>query len=144
MQFRIALGVGVLAFTLGAVAFGACGWPGAAEPPTPTLPPGSFIPVREILASQCAVSRCHNTESLAGRLDLTPERSRGNLVGIRSTQQPAATLVEPGDPPRSYLLSKLRGLVGIRGVRMPLGRTPLAAEEEQVIESWIALGAGSP
>lgn len=111
--------------------------------PTPTITatPVVFAEVQLLLEQTCTASRCHNRESLAGQLDLSAQRSYGNLVDKPSAQKPGAQLVTPFQPLRSYLLDKLRGAEGILGARMPIGREPLTEEQELVLEQWIASGA---
>lgn len=102
----------------------------------------AFQPVADILASTCATAACHSAARGAGQLVLSPDVARGNLVDAPSNQQSGATLVVPGEPEQSYLLSKVRGAEGIRGARMPIGGAPLTAEQERAIVDWI--GAGAP
>jgi hypothetical protein len=109
--------------------------------PTLTATPVVFAEVQLLLEQTCTVARCHSRESLAGHLDLSAQRSYGNLVGKPSAQKPGAQLVLPFHPLRSYLLDKLRGAEGILGARMPIGREPLADEQELLVEQWVSSGA---
>lgn len=102
----------------------------------------AFEPVAALFESTCATAACHAAARGAGQLVLSPDVARDNLVHAPSSQQDGATLVVPGDPDGSYLMAKLRGDEGIRGARMPIGRSPLADEEMAIIADWIAASAG--
>mgnify|MGYP005840475211 CR=1 FL=1 len=135
-----------LALALGAAA---CGSRPEREGNASGPPPGerteaiaAFEPAAAIFEASCATAACHSTERGAGQLVLSPQVARENLVDVPSNQQDGATLVVPGDPEGSYLLAKLRGDDGIRGSRMPIGRSPLSEEELATITEWIAGGTG--
>jgi hypothetical protein len=60
-----------------------------------------------------------------------------------STESAAAGFarVAPGEPERSFLLSKLLGPPPGQGSRMPLGQEPLEAAEIEQVRNWILQGA---
>lgn len=108
-------------------------------------PPVSLaFDVQPVFDTWCV--QCHLLESPQAGLVLENGEAWGNLVGIASTQAPLKR-VQPGDPPASYLLHKLRGTqaqVGGSGQAMPYGSEPggeLPADARALIERWIAEGA---
>ncbi len=63
------------------------------------------------------------------------------LVGIRASECcDGRELVQPGNPARSYLIEKLRGVDLCTGVQMPAGGT-LPSEDLATLEDWICEGA---
>jgi uncharacterized protein (TIGR03118 family) len=62
------------------------------------------------------------------------------LVNVASIERPASMRVKASDSANSYLINKLTG-VDIVGGRMPLGGTPLTAEQIAEVRSWIDAGA---
>ena len=64
-----------------------------------------------------------------------------NLVGVSSVERPEMLRVKPGDPESSYIVWKVEGRTQIQGGQMPLGLTPLSAEQIAAIRGWIASGA---
>jgi hypothetical protein len=99
--------------------------------------------IAPVLRMRCA--SCHMTGTEAGNIALGPDDAYENLVGVAS---PTTGLVRvtPGKPEASYLLMKLDG-TGLdasgkgKGMRMPLGATPLPEESIRMIRDWIAAGA---
>jgi hypothetical protein len=67
--------------------------------------------------------------------------ARGNLVGVASVELPALLRVSPGKPDSSYVMWKIEGRSGVIGERMPLGLSPLSAEQIQAVRGWIEAGA---
>lgn len=88
---------------------------------------------------------CHNAQlaQFNGGLNLSGGAAYGNLVGARSTGNPAMTRVVPGDPNNSYLVHKLQGRPGIVGLRMPISGPYLTDGQIAVIERWIDAGAAN-
>jgi hypothetical protein len=114
--------------------------------PTPGLEPSFSAIQREIFEStgRTGCVNCHNAQgqAFAGGLNLSHDVAYGNLVNVRSRALPAATRVIPGDPDGSYLVHKLEGAPGIRGVRMPFNGPPYLTEGQiMIIRRWIQLGA---
>jgi len=79
-------------------------------------------------------------------LDLTPERSYDNLVGVEALLDPTLYRVVAGDPSKSFLYLKLGGdpvtadIPGI-GTRMPPRAAPIAEEDLALVRNWILGGA---
>jgi hypothetical protein len=104
----------------------------------------------EILDHSCAFGSCHGATSPAAKLDLSAADLCSELVSRRSCLFPSRTLVVPGDPEASFLMSKLRGTnldeqpaetCAETNHRMPLGSKPLAQDQIALIDSWIRDGA---
>jgi len=117
--------------------------------PSPPLPPppqgaiSSFQGVQSIFTRSCAFSSCHSGPAPRAGLDLGPDRFRGNIVRVASTQVPGLFRVDPGRPDSSYLVLKLEGLagaVGGIGTQMPLGGQLTRAQIDSV-RAWVAAGA---
>jgi len=104
---------------------------------------------RDIFKPNCAFGSCHGGGAPAAGLDFT------NGVCAAMLQRPSClfpdqTLALPGDPDKSFLVQKLRGndlppkpatSCGTSDFRMPLGGTPLAADQIARVAAWIAGGA---
>jgi hypothetical protein len=60
-----------------------------------------------------------------------------------SAHQAGLLRVAPRDPEHSFLLIKLTAPGPGEGSQMPLGRTPLPADQIQLIRDWIAAGAAN-
>ncbi len=91
----------------------------------------------EIFENKCAFSGCHAGSGAGNELDLTAEQAYAALVGQPSSDTPNMKLVEPGDPLKSYLIMKLFGSRGIKGVVMPKGGKRLPKSELRWIAAWI-------
>ena len=113
--------------------------------------PGSFLlptktkatlagNVQPIYNANCANSdACHAANRAP---DLLPGRSWAATFDVPSIQNPARDFVAPFDADGSYLLDKILGIAS-NGARMPLGATPLSAEQTDLIRSWILEGAAN-
>ena len=115
---------------------------------TPNLVPTFSSIQTEIFSNsdssgRAACTQCHNAVGrLFNGLDLSPQVSYANLVGVASRGKVGAIRVVPGDPENSYLIHKLEGRPGIVGVRMPqIGPPYLTDGQILVIKRWIELGA---
>ena len=86
---------------------------------------------------------CHTGAGAPQGLRLDSTNSYALLVGVASQEQPAFQRVAAGDPNNSYLIKKLEGTAAVGG-RMPLGGTPLAQADIDVIRQWITDGAQPP
>lgn len=75
-------------------------------------------------------------------LDLSSDRFVTATVGRASSQRSDLLLIHPGRPDSSYLVMKLEGAHGIKGMPMPLARNPLPADEIATIKEWINQLAG--
>ncbi len=120
-------------------------------------PPASKISfqrdVQPELSRSCAGAEgCHGdapTDSVS--LDLRPDASYAELVGVDSEGRPGTARVSPGAPDASFLLDKLRGTLRRgEGKSMPLDAdtgAPIAPSPlppgyvDQVLVEWIAEGA---
>lgn len=79
-------------------------------------------------------------------LDLTPEKSYDDLVGVRALEDPRLYRVVAGDPGKSFLYLKIGGDPPIFdipaiGTRMPPGSPPIAGEDIDLVRDWILGGA---
>jgi hypothetical protein len=107
-------------------------------------PPVSFSSdVQPIFDARCATAGCHVGPTPAQGLDLTTGQAWVQIVGRPSGEKLRLRRVQPGDPMRSYLYQKLVGAAGLAGVPMPNSGGALAAEQIQVIATWIAEGASA-
>ena len=118
--------------------------------PTPTFSIDSTLPMIQatIFDTTCLDLGCHNSTNLAGGQSLAPGQSYASLVDV--TPQNAAAVqdgllrVMPGDPSKSFLLTKLTLPLGFDlryGSRMPLGKPVLSADQIEQIRAWILRGA---
>jgi hypothetical protein len=101
---------------------------------------GGTVPeaVAATFTRSCAVAGCHQGRTPEMGMSLERAAIPASILGVRSKERPEAKIVDPSSPAASYLVKKIRGDKAITGGRMPLGRTPLAEEDIQAIEAWIA------
>ncbi len=102
----------------------------------------NFTSIQDIVLTPICTT-CHTGAGAPQGLRLDSANSYALLVGIASQEQPALQRVAAGDPNNSYLIKKLEGTAGVGG-RMPLGGTPLAQSDIDVIRQWITDGAQPP
>ena len=108
---------------------------------TQNLDTFAVIQQRIFGAHGCTVSTCHGAYR-SGDLDLLPDVSYDQLVGVPATIASGTARVVAGDPGASFLVHKLRGtLAAGEGSRMPLVGAPLSDDEIALVEAWIAGGA---
>lgn len=126
-------------------------------------PPTARSVHEQLVRGSCGLSSsCHDANGHKARLDLsTVESMCASLKGAPSCEKPSMKRVVPGRPSDSYLLRKVKcaGIdctpdVGeadpacadaLSNGRMPLNGAPLAANDVQTLEAWIAGGlAGCP
>jgi mono/diheme cytochrome c family protein len=126
----------------------ACGGSSSPSGPSTTPPPatggGSTTATLSTLSSQIFGARCtgcHGGSAPAASMNLEANNVFENLVNRASTEKPGAVRVVPGDPNGSYLVQKLRGDVGITGVRMPRGGPYLTDDQINLVIQWIQDGA---
>ena len=86
---------------------------------------------------------CHTGASAPQGLRLDAANSFALLVGVASSEVPGTPRVAAGNPSGSYLIQKLEGSASVGG-RMPLGGTPLAQADINMIRQWITDGAQPP
>jgi hypothetical protein len=100
---------------------------------------------RNIFDQHCLSAGCHNSQSLAGGLNLSSGASYAALVGVTPTNVVADAngllRVEPFNPDNSFLLVKVTAPAPGEGSRMPLAMDPLSPSDIQSIRNWILSGA---
>lgn len=100
---------------------------------------------RNIFDPHCLSAGCHNAQSRAGGMNLSPGASYDSLVNIVPVNLVAKgdglLRVEPFNPTNSFLIAKLTGPGSGEGSRMPLGMDPLPQSDIDFITSWILAGA---
>jgi hypothetical protein len=107
---------------------------------------GGWPAVKLLMDSKCATSLCHNADTKAAKLDLTPTSAvfNVNVVNAASSQVPAALRVAPGKPKASYLLCKVDPTCTDKAMNtagMPLGLPVLSDSEIKMVSEWILNGA---
>jgi hypothetical protein len=105
--------------------------------------PVAYGDVQAVFAEYGCVA-CH--PSVNSSLDLRPQQSYEDLVGVRALEDPRLVRVVAGDPSSSFLYLKLGGDppvgdVPAIGTRMPPRSAPIAAEDLDLVRRWIAQGA---
>lgn len=100
---------------------------------------------RDVFNTSCISGACHNSQTLAGGLNLAPGLSWAQLVGVEPdnlvARQQGYLRVVPFQPGGSFLVRKL-GNPGLgEGERMPLGAGPLSPAQIQQVVAWIEAGA---
>jgi hypothetical protein len=118
-----------------------------------TLFTGTFDRIqRQILNQSCALSGCHDSQTLAGGMTLEEGTAHASLVDVTPNNTAAAaagwrrvTTTGPtsGDPATSFIFHKLTGDLpdASYGERMPRGKPKLDQLLIEIIELWIAAGA---
>lgn len=109
----------------------------AAPEPSPDVPGCELSFAKDIKplldAKGCTQTFCHgNSTTPSGGFDLT------NLAGFLEGGQHGAAAVAC-DPAASNIVGKVSSTPPF-GSRMPLGKDPLTAEEQDLLSSWIAQG----
>jgi Ca2+-binding RTX toxin-like protein len=94
--------------------------------------------IQPIFTARC--TGCHNVAAAPHGLILDADNSYELLVNVASKEVPSLDRVDPGNPDDSYLVQKVEGTAAVGG-QMPLGRTPLTAEQIALIRRWISEGA---
>jgi hypothetical protein len=123
---------------------GGGGGPKPCESQVPGDPISFANNIQPIYGRSCALAGCHIPPVLNAGLDLSPAVAYANTVNVKSTQRLNLDRIEPGDPDRSYLLSKITGQ-NIIGVVMPQGcpgaplngAQCLTPDEMDAIRTWI-------
>ncbi len=109
----------------------------------PIVPSPHLSDIQQVIFTpSCSTNTsCHNSTGRAGMLDLTAGRSFTELTQRKGFYS-EVPVVLPGRPEASFLVKKLRGMLGPnQGEQMPLRDTPLGEEQIQAIEAWIRAGA---
>jgi len=126
----------------GLVLLGGC----AGDGPAPHGAGGQFAQLQANIFNQhCLSAGCHNAQSQAGGLNLSPGASHNQLVNVDPNNPAALSAgllrVQPFNPGNSYLLAKVTNPGVGEGSRMPLGMEQLAQSDIDAIEAWIVAGA---
>jgi hypothetical protein len=118
-----------------------------------TLFSGTFDRVqRQVFNQSCAVSGCHDSQTLAGGMTLEAGTAHASLVDVVPNNAAAAaagwrrvatTSPTTGDPATSFIFHKLSGTLpdASYGERMPRGKPKLDQLLIDILELWIAAGA---
>lgn len=104
--------------------------------------PVAYSDVQKIFTSKC--QGCHPIVNDA--IDLSPEKSYSDIVGVPAVEAPGLVRVVAGDPAASFLYLKMVGFPGLGdipaiGTRMPPMAARLPESDLRVIRDWIAQGA---
>ncbi len=94
--------------------------------------------VADLFGRSCARVGCHAAPVPQQGMDLSRENFYALIVDEPSREMPALKRVHPGQPEISYLVMKVKGAPGIKGVQMPLIGDKLTEEEINTIETWIS------
>jgi hypothetical protein len=98
--------------------------------------------VEPIFYDSCAFNECHSNASPKAGLDLSRGKARADLINKEAAGcTDGRKLVEPGNPDKSYLIDKLKGMNICFGEPMPYGDPPLSAAKMKTITDWILAGA---
>lgn len=130
------------ALVAGLLVLSACAGSGpAADPPT-----GTFDRLQaDIFNQNCLSAGCHNSQSQAGAMDLSPGASYDalvNVVPLNTVAEAKGMLrVDPFAPGNSFLIRKLRGPGPGEGTSMPQGMSSLPESDIAAIASWILEGS---
>jgi hypothetical protein len=93
------------------------------------------------ILSTCATVACHAGVMPKGSLDLSSGKSYAALVGKPSSACSNRIRVIAGDPPNSYLMSKLLGTNMCSGTQMPKIGSSLPQAQLDLVRGWICNGA---
>ena len=99
--------------------------------------------IMPVINTNCRGFGCHAPGDAAG-LYLQQGQAYDNIVGVASSQNPALSLIEPGQPMASYLYLKLLAPsddVSYLGGRMPRNLPDLNQQTLQLFSDWITQGA---
>lgn len=107
---------------------------------TVSAPVSFSTQVQPIFTNRCVNAGCH--PGGGAPFPLQASVSYGNLVGVTATNGPCAgdKRVLPFSADASALVKRLEGTCGFQ---MPLGGTPLPADQIQLIRDWINQGAAN-
>jgi hypothetical protein len=101
---------------------------------------------RQVFDASCALSGCHDSQSLRGGLTLERGTAFAALVAVVPNNTAAAAAgwrrVAPGSTATSLIFHKLMGPPDpAYGGRMPFGKPRLPSYLIDIVEAWIAAGA---
>ncbi|MBI2615359.1 MAG: hypothetical protein HYW52_06765 [Gemmatimonadetes bacterium] len=100
--------------------------------------------VQPIFTANCAFAGCHAGTSPQQGMNLSAGLAHQNIVNVPANERAGMMRVKPFEPDSSYLVHKIQGTqgtVGGSGGQMPLGGTPLSAQQISLIRAWITQGA---
>lgn len=152
-SLRRTIGVGLAAALLaGAIGCGGEDDNGAApatstEPGGLDLGPVSDIPVAYADVQKLFTSKCQGCHPIVNdAIDLSPEKSYSDIVGVPAVEAPGLVRVVAGDPAASFLYLKMVGFPGLGdipavGTRMPPMAARLPEADLRLVRDWIAQGA---
>lgn len=128
----------------GAAPGGGYGGGGGGGGPIDNGPVSFAEDIQPVLLNAC--TSCHSPGGSAFEgsgipMDLTQGNAYDAIVGKFSVQNPALTLVVPGDAENSLLYQKVSSNTPPVGVRMPRLLPQLEQDEIDLIERWINEGA---
>jgi len=120
-----------------------------ATPDAVAAPPTLTAIRNDIFDKSCAFGSCHSGGMPPAHLQLADDSVCHSLVLHTSCEFPTKMLVAPGNPDQSFLLDKMRGTASgtpapdcaNTNEQMPLGATPLTAEQIAQVQDWIQAGA---
>ena len=92
----------------------------------------------DLFGRSCARAGCHAAPFPQQGMDLSRDLFYASIVDEPSQERPELKRVHPGQPEISYLVMKVKGAPGIKGVQMPLIGDKLTEEEINTIETWIS------
>lgn len=95
--------------------------------------------IQPIFSARCATSSCHTTVTQQAGMSLEEGAAYAEIVGVQATKRRTRKRVDPGNPANSLVYLAVTPESPI--VRMPLGRTPLTANQIENIRRWIEQGA---
>ncbi len=93
--------------------------------------------VADLFGRSCARVGCHAAPFPQQGMDLSRDLFYASIVDEPSQERQDLKRVHPGQPEISYLVMKVKGAPGIKGVQMPLIGDKLTEEEIGTIEAWI-------
>ena len=112
----------------------------------PAQPTVSFANnIQPIFNRSCALAGCHVGPVPTGPVDLSVGQAYGQIVNVKSAQQPNLKRILPGKPDQSYIIRKIEGGPNIAGVFMPQGcpgaplngARCLSADDIAAIRQWV-------
>ena len=99
-------------------------------------------PVKDIFPPNCTTGACHSASSQQGSLDLQSPGLPARLVDKRAKGGPGL-LIDSAHPDQSVLLTKLTDTPPFQ-FQMPLGASPLSADEMACVTAWVQTAAAPP
>ncbi|MDA1192471.1 MAG: hypothetical protein O3A46_12410 [Candidatus Poribacteria bacterium] len=98
-----------------------------------------------VFSISCMSASCHSDATKAGGLSLAKDKAYDSLIGADAFNEKGAGLgwkrVVPGQPMKSFLMSKLLSPAPGMGELMPLGTKGLLPAQIKAVREWIAAGA---